>query len=440
MTTRTFRTANSDARRGVRVFTLVALVGCLAGQATGAARAEDVPIDGIAAVVNESVVLNSDVRAETAFVKTQAASNRQDLPSDDVLRTRVLERLVDQEIRRQRAASLGVSVDATAVNRAVESVARGNNMDALQFRQTLLQQGFDFEQFRRGIEQELLLQRLVERDVEPRVRVSAREIDDYVSALRDDANEQRRYRLRHILLAVAASASAEEVAATRARADGIVARLEAGDDFASVAAAESDDARALEGGDLGFRTLQEVPAFLREAIVKLEPGDISDVLRSSDGLHIIRIDERQDANGGQRAETRARHIFIASDAEDTADRLAKVRRRILSGESFASVAETTSEDPNSAPEGGELPWFSAGELPSEMERVAASLEPGQLSEPFRTQFGWHLLEVLERRVRDIDDEALRRQATNVLSRQRIEEETERWVRRLRDESFIEERS
>ena len=403
-------------------------------------HAADVELDGIAAVVNEGVVLASDVRAETDFLRAQADSNGQALPEDDVLRERVLERLIDQEIRRQRAARLGIVVDATSVNRAIERVARGNNMDALQFRRTLQAQGFDYERFRRSIEQELLLQRLVERDVEPRVRVSAREVDDYVDALGNDAAAQRRHRIRHLFVAVPASAPAGELAAASSRAEAIVARLRAGEDFAAVAAAESDGARALQGGDLGWRTRQEVPEFLRGALDRLEVGQISEPLRSSDGLHVIRVDEREDADAGQRRETRARHLFLASDAPDAESRLAAIRRRVVDGESFATLARELSDDPNSAPEGGELPWFAAGELPQEMERTAEGLAIGELSAPFRTQFGWHLMEVLERRTRDVDDAALERRAEEALRQRRLEQETERWVRQLRDESFVEVRA
>lgn len=412
----------------------------LAAALSAPATAADVELDGIAAVVNEGVVLASELRAETAFLRAQAASNRQALPDEEVLRERVLERLIDQEIRRQRAARLGIVVDATSVNRAIERVARGNNMDVLQFRRALQQQGFDYERFRRSIEQELLLQRLVQRDVESRVRVSAREIDDYVDALKNDVAGQRRHRLRHILVAVPSSAPADELAAARERAEAIVARLRAGEDFAAVAAAESDGARALSGGDLGWRTRQEVPEFLRGALDRLAVGEISEPLRSADGLHVIRVDERQDADAGRREETRVRHIFLAGDAPDAPERLAELRRRVLAGESFETLAREFSDDPNSAPEGGELPWFVAGELPPEMERVAAELAVGELSAPFRTQFGWHLMELLERRTRDVDDEALRRRAEAALREQRIERETERWIRQLRDESFIEQRT
>ena len=414
-------------------------VGAMALPAAPAA-AEDIPLDGIVAVVNEGVVLASEVRAETAFLKAQADSNRQALPEDEVLRARVLDRLIDQEIRRQRARDLGIVVDATAVNRAIERVARSNNMDVLQLRRALDAQGLDYERFRRNIEQELLLQRLVQRDVESRVRVSAREIDDYTEALGNDVAEQRRYRIRHILVAVPASAPSDELAEARERMADVLARLRGGEDFAAVAAATSDGSQALQGGDLGWRTRREVPPFLRETLTSLEPGELSEPLRSADGLHVIRVDDIRSGDGAQREETLARHVFIAGDSSDSAERLARARARIVAGEPFEAIARELSEDPNSAPEGGELPWFAEGELPAEMENVARALAEGELSEPFRTQFGWHVLEVLERRTRDIDEEALRQRAENALRQRRIEQETERWERQLRDESFVERRT
>ena len=428
----------SDGRWGRGPLAAAVLLAAAVGAMP--ASAEEVLLDGIAAVVNDGVVLASEVRAETAFLRAQAASNRQSLPDDEVLRERVLERLIDQEIRRQRARDLGIAVDSTSVNRAIERVARGNNMDVLQFRRTLAQQGFDYERFRRNIEQELLMQRLVRRDVESRVRVSAREIDDYVDALKSDGAEQRRYRIRHLLVAVPASADEETLAAARERIDAIDARLSAGEDFAALAAAESDGARALQGGDLGWRTLRELPPFLREPLRALEPGETSEPLRSADGLHLIRLDEREAGEAGTRRETRARHVFVAGDTPESAARAREIRRRIVRGEPFGDVARALSEDPNSAPEGGELPWFGSGELPPEMERSADALPIGELSAPFRTQFGWHVLEVLERREREVDDAALRRRAERALTERRVERETERWVRQLRDESFIERRA
>lgn len=402
--------------------------------------AQDVVLDQIRAVVNEGVILDSDIAFATEFYKQQAQSNRQALPPDEVLGERVLEQLIDQEIRRQHAKEIGVAVDPGTVNRAVEQIARNNNMDTLQFRQTIQQQGFNYNQFRQNIEQELLLQRLIERDVQARIRVSSQEIDDYVESARNDVADQRRYRIQHILVAVPPSASAQDNDAATVRAQAILERLRGGDDFSAIAAAESDGARALQGGDLGWRNLQEVPAFLAAALVTMDPGDISEPLRSANGLHVIQLSDRQSGDQTQQEETLARHIFIAGDGDDVEQELMEVREKLEKGISFELMAEEMSEDPNSASKGGELPWFTQGQMPDEMEEMAESLGINELSKPFRTQFGWHLLQVVDRRTSIVDEEALRQQATNALRERKVEQETERWSRQLRDESFVEIRS
>jgi len=407
---------------------------------SGATYAQDVVLDRIRAVVNEGVVLDSDIRSATLFFKQQAQSNRQALPPDDVLAERVLEQLINQEIRRQHAREIGVGVDPGSVNRAVESIASNNNMDTLQFRETLLQQGFDYELFRNNIEQELLLQRLIEREVQSRIRVSSQEIDDYVDAIKNDVADQQRYRVQHILLAVPPAATTEQLEEANVRAQDVLKTLDEGGVFAEVATALSDGARALQGGDLGWRVLQELPAFLANALRTMEPGDIDGPLRSNNGLHIIRLADRQSDDQTKLAETLARHIFIAGDDVDIETRLSAARQQLEAGASFQALAADISEDPNSVDNGGELPWFSEGQMPPAMEEMADSLEIGQISQPFRTQFGWHLLELMDRRSRDINDSALRDQANAALRQSKVEQETERWSRLLRDESFVEIRS
>ena len=348
--------------------------------------------------------------------------------------------MINQEIRRQHAKEIGVAIDPGSINRAVEQIARNNNMDTLQFRQTIQQQGFDYNQFRENIGQELLLQRLIERDVQARIRVSSQEIDDYVESVKNDVEDQRRYRIQHSLVAAPPSASEQENDAAIERAEGILQRLRNGDDFSAVAAAESDGARALQGGDLGWRTLQEVPAFIASALRNMNPGDISDPLKSPNGLHVIMLSDRQSGDQTQQAETLARHIFITGDEAGVEQRLNAARSRLQEGESFTAIAAEISQDPNSASTGGELPWFTQGQMPPAMEEMADSLAIDELSRPFRTQFGWHLLQVLERRTSSIDGDQLRQKASNALRQRKVEQETERWSRQLRDESFVEIRS
>ena len=400
-------------------------------------HAQDVVLDDIKAIVNDGVVLSSDLRSSLAFVKQQARSNGQSLPSDDALTKRVMQQLIDREIRRQHARNIGVAIDPSSVNRAIEQIARNNNMDTLQFRETLRNQGFNFDLFRDNIEQELLLQRLIERDVQARIRVSQIEIDDFVSSIKNDTESQQRYLLQHILIAAAPGSDADTLEDARARANDVLSQLQAGADFASVATAESDGARALKGGDLGWRTLQELPEFLAGPVATLAVGEITEPIRSANGLHIVQLNDRQSGKQNEQAETLVRHIFIPGEDRSIQTQLNQLRQRIIGGESFASIAREVSQDPNSAPNGGELPWFTQGQMPPVMEATADGLDKGQISEPFRTQFGWHLLELLDRRTRTIDDSALRQQAEAALRQRKVEQETQRWQQQLRDDSFIE---
>lgn len=419
-------------------FTYLSLLCCVAITSFSATRANaaDVVLDTIVAVVNEGVVLASELSSEVEFLRIQAEANNQSLPGGDVFTQRVLERLINKEIQRQHAGKVGIAVDASTVNQAIEQVANGNNMDTQTFRQTLISQGLDYNHYRESIEHELLLSRLVQRNVQSRIRISKQEVDDFV-ATANKGEQQQRYRVQHILFAVAPSAAQANVSEVQARATALLQKLRAGSDFSEAAAANSDGARALEGGDLGWRVLQELPDFLSTELVNMSVGDISEPLRSQNGFHIIKLSDKSDQSQEVQAETLARHIFITSESADGQKQLVQLKARILAGESFEALAREYSEDPNSAPAGGELPWFTQGQMPEEIEVAAQSLETGNLSEPFRTQYGWHLLEVLDRRQRDSTSESVRVQAEQSLRQRKIEQETARWVRELRDESFVE---
>jgi len=308
-------------------FTIICAVA-VASSVSSRVQAADVLLDSIVAVVNEGVVLASELNTEVAFLKLQARSNGQSLPDDAVFDKRVLERLINQEIQRQHATRLGLSVDAASVNQAIEQVAQGNNMNTQQFRQTITSQGLDYNHYRKSIEHELLLSRLVQRDVQSRIRISKQEIDDFVLASKN-GGQQERYRVQHILLAVAPSAPQADVSQVESRARTLLRNLRGGDDFASAAAANSDGARALEGGDLGWRVLQEMPDFLSQAIVEMSVGDISEPLRSQNGFHIVKLADKSSDSRELRAETLARHIFIGSDSEGGEQKLQEIRSRIL---------------------------------------------------------------------------------------------------------------
>ncbi|MFK7857325.1 MAG: peptidylprolyl isomerase [Granulosicoccus sp.] len=402
--------------------------------------AQDVELDRIRAVVNEGVVLDSDLKAAVAFYKQQAQSNSQSIPADDIINERLLDQLINQEVRRQHARQLGVSVDPGSVNRAIEQIARNNNMDTFRFRETIREQGIDYDEFRQNVEEELLLQRLIERDVQSRIRVSQQEIDDFVDAAKNDVAERQRYRISHILIAVPSTADDAQLAEATTRANAVLASLRAGENFAQVAAASSDGVRALDGGDLGWRTLQELPEFVATAVSEMRVDELAGPLRSENGLHVIQLADKQTGDLTTQAETLARHIFIAGEDASIEQTLAAARQEILGGTPFGALAASLSQDPNSADNDGELPWFTEGQMPPAMQRTADSLDVNEISQPFRTQFGWHLMQLLDRRVTRIDEQTLREQAANALRQRKVEQETERWSRQLRDESYVEIRS
>ena len=366
--------------------------------------AQDTELDRIRAVVNEAVVLDSDVTQALQFFKRQAQANNQNLPPDDVVEERLLDDLINREVFRQHARQLGVVVDVTSVNNALEQIAQNNNMDTQRFRQALREQGLHYDSFRNNIEQELLMQRLIERDVQSRIRVSQQEIDDFVEAAKNDVAERQRYRLSHILIAIPPASNDDVIEQATERANDVLERLRQGVEFAVVAAASSDGARALQGGDLGWRTLQELPEFIRPAIRDLDNGDLAGPLRSDNGLHVVQLVDRQSGDLTTQEETLARHIFIAGDGGDIQQTLLSARAQISAGTPFGDLAQSLSQDPNSSDNGGELPWFTQGQMPPAMEQVAQSLAIGAMSQPFRTQFGWHLMQILDRRVRDIDEQ------------------------------------
>ncbi len=441
MINKIIQNAISRMARTSKIFTsaiILAVVVLISMQSK--AFAQDVELDKILAVVNDGVVLDSELRAAIEFFKQQSAADSQNLPPENIIAERLLDQLIDREVLRQHARTIGVSVDPGSVNRALEQIASNNNMDALRFRETLRQQGFNFDMFRANIEQELLLQRLIERDVQNRIRVSQQEIDDFVDSLKSDSAENKQYRLGHILIAVPPGADGEQLAAATARAQTVLELLNAGEDFAQVAASSSDGGRALQGGDLGWRNLQELPEFLATEARDMELNEIAGPLRSNNGLHIVQLADLQSNDPTSRQETLARHIFISGNDAQVQQTLDNARAEIINGRAFGDVAKELSQDPNSADNGGELPWFTEDQMPPLLEQTAKTLEPNTISQPFRTQFGWHLLEVIDTRDRTINEQALRDEANNALRQRKLEQEIQTWSRQLRDESFVEVRS
>jgi len=404
------------------------------------ASAQDVVLDEIAVIVNNGVVLRSDIQQETQFLRRRAQSINQSVPDTEEMKEQIVERLIDREIQRQRARDAGISIDASTINRAIERVASENNMNTFEFREQLQKEGFDFQYYRDTLAHELLLQRLVQREVENSLNITEKEIDDYLANQEKVAPEVTRYRLQHILIAAPVSAPESQRELARQQARLVINRFSEGERFGTIAREVSDGPRAANGGDLGWREIEELPIFVTDNLPGLNRGDISDPIESENGYHVILVNDITGAETDEPGEDlRVRHIFIGTSPEDTTQEARRVltdlRERIISGESFSTLAEEFSEDQDSNKNGGELPWLRSGQMPRQMEVAGNDLPTGTISQPFRSQFGWHIMEVLERRASSGDRG--RTEATRAIRSQKFEREVDNWRRRLRDEAFVE---
>jgi peptidyl-prolyl cis-trans isomerase SurA len=358
----------------------------------------------------------------------------------------VLERLVLQEIQVQRATRLGVQVPDEMLNEALRDVARRNSIPFEQMPAALEQQGLDYATYREEMRREIMLTLLRQRDVYPRIYVSPRELEQALERDAGQAGVNTEYDVSHILLSLPESATAEEMAKVEELARDIRRRAAAGEDFGQLALAYSKAQSALERGKLGWRRLGQLPQFIADLVVGMQPGEVGDPVRTPTGFHLVRLDGTRGGDSGPVLveQIHARHILMrpneVQDDATTRQRLAAIRDRILAGEDFGALAGVTSEDPGSASRGGDLGWASPGTFDPEFESVLSGLEENGISEPFRTQFGWHIVQLLGKRTHDQSDELRRQRVLTALRESKVDEETELWLRRLRDEAYVEIRN
>jgi len=424
---------------------LLPLAVGIAGAQTRELATKGVLLDRIAAVVNDGVVLNSDLDQQIAEISERLRQQKLELPAQNVLRQQVLERLIVQEIEVQQADRAGIKVSDETLNSAMQDVAQRNGIALSQLPDALAQQGVDYGAYREAMRKELLLGMLRQRDVLQRISVTPREIDQFLEKQAKTPSGDREYNVSHILIAVTETASQEQIEAAAKKAQDIDKRAKAGEDFAKLAVANSNSQTALEGGALGWRKGSELPTFLTDLIMKLKPGQVSDPLRTPTGFHIIKLnDERSQQKKAIVDQVHVRHILMKTNAiEDDAtvrQKLSQLRDRILKGEDFAGLAATTSQDPGSQSQGGDLGWTSPGTFAPEFEKAIANLKDNEISEPFHTQFGWHIAQMLGHRRIDNTDEVRRHEASEAIRASKADEETELWLRRLRDEAYVEYKS
>ncbi len=412
---------------------------------SAAAQARTVEVDRIVAVVNNEVITALQLRERLEQAMRRLDRQGTELPPREVLERQMLERLIIERAQLQAARDGAIRVDEAMLERSIQRIAENNGLNLAGLREALARDGIPWKRFREEVRTELLLTRLREREVDSRIVVTVAEVDNF-SATTPDAFSGREYRLAHILLRAPEGASPEQIEALVARAEGVGQRLAAGEDFASVAAGVSDAPDAMNGGDLGWRSLDRLPALFAEVVGTLGPGEVSPILRSAAGLHIVKL---LDLRGGALAgadsveQTRASHILIRttevlSDSE-AENRLRGLYERIIHGNAdFAELARAHSAD-LSAAKGGELGWIYPGDTVPEFERAMNALAPGEVSEPVRSPFGWHLIKVHERRVQDVSEERKRAMARAALRERKAEDAFEDWVRQLRDSTYVEYR-
>ena len=428
----------------------IATLLCVIGNSSATAQNrtlsdKGVMLDRVAAVVNDGVVLRSELEEQMSLVSERLKAQGLEMPPVDVLRQQVLERLILQELQIQRAQRAGIRVNDENLNQALAEVAQRNNIGLAQLPAALAAQGIDYGAYRETVRREMTIQVLQQRDVIQRINVSPRELEQFLEKQKSRPSELNEYNLSHILIAVPQEATPQQLEDATRRAEDVVNRARAGEDFARLAVANSNSQTALEGGALGWRRGPEIPTVLADLVVGLKPGEVSAPLRTPSGYHIVRLNEVRGADQQVVIEqTRARHILLKpTEIQDDAtveQRLREVRERILKGEDFAVLAKTLSEDPGSGAEGGDLGWTAPGTFVPEFDAMLASLRENEISEPFRTQFGWHIVQLLGKRQYDSTDELRRQRAFLQLRGSKADEETELWLRRLRDEAYVDIKS
>lgn len=423
------------------MFVLLSLLLITPAQSSRAAFEAPVEeLDRIVAVVNDDVIVLSELENRIRSIKAHLRQNGTPVPPRAVLQKQVLERLILDRLQRQMAEQLGIRVDDESLNRTLQTMAERNGLGLRQFRDVLEKDGYNFAKFREQVRDEMLISQVQQRQVENRIHVSEREIDSFLATRAKQGNPEHQYRLGHILIAVSETASTAQIAAARERANEVLKRLRDGASFATQAVAVSDGQQGLQGGDLGWRKGVELPTLFADTVRAMEVGDIHGPLRSPSGFHIVTLVDKRGDGRHIVTQTHTRHILIRTD-ELTSDakaetQLSQLKERIEQGEDFAVLARSHSDDPSSAGKGGDLGWVSGGDMVPAFEEVMDNLDAGQISDPFRTPFGWHIVEVLDRRKHDETESVRRAKAKEQIRQRKQEEELQNWVRQLRDEAYV----
>ncbi len=400
-------------------------------------------LDSIVAVVDDDVITRSELDARLDTLIDQLRQKGQQLPPMDVLQRQMLDRMILETLQLAQAKQIGIKVDDEDLNRIIERIAKSNNLSLLQFREALAGEGIEFANFREEIRNEVTITRLRNNQVIKRINISPQEIDNLVESMRRNKTENEELHLQHILIALPSDSSPEQVEQGQRKVAQLLAELKAGADFGNLAISYSAGPQALEGGDLGWRRLAQLPVDFAEAIKELGAGEVSAPIRSASGFHLIRVADKRGADRNIIRQVNARHILIRTSAlvsdSEAQQRLARLRERILGGEEFGTLAKAHSEDTGSAVKGGELGWANPAIYVEAFKETINNSQIGEISAPFKSQFGWHILQVQAWRDYDNTAERERTQAAEALQERKTEVDSAAWRRRLRDEAYIEVR-
>ncbi len=408
-------------------------------------------LDGIAAIVEEGVVLKSELNQRIELVvqnlrrqqAEQPPEQRRQLPPMAIIEQQVLDQLILKEVQLQRASRIGITVSDDLLNQALSSVAQNLGLTLDELPTALAAENIDYTMYREDSRQDLILEQLQQRDVISRITITPRELEQCLSRSALNEADAYDYNISHILISVPAASTQADIDVARKRIDEIRARLDAGEDFGRLAVATSSAQTALDGGNLGWRKGSQLPTLFAPIVVKMKPGEYSQPIQSGSGFQLVKLNDMRGAERSLVDQLHVRHILLPKteilDDAATRQKLLGIRQQILGGDDFAAIAESVSEDAQSASEGGDLGWVSPGDTVPEFEQMLATLPMRTLSEPFQTRFGWHIAEVLERRSYDTTDEVKQQQCAREVRASKAEEERELWLRRLRDQAFVDVR-
>ena len=397
-------------------------------------------LDRIAAVVNDGVIMESELNQRVDSIEFQLRMEGQRVPPRNILREQLIERMVVEEIQMQLAERGGIRIDDSSLNQAISGIARQNDLTLDQMAAAMREDGLSWAEFREQIRREMTMNQLHQRQVGPRVRITDREVERFLSSEFGRQLFESEFRLGHILISTPDGATPVEIDQAREKAEALVARVRAGESFRELAVSHSDGQQALEGGDLGWRPAARLPTLFSENAANLQPGEVSNPLRAPNGFHILLMIDRRGGATQLIEQYQVRHILVSPGtlrSQGESERLARrLRQRIEEGESMATLAREHSDDPGSARDGGMLGWVSPGEMVDAFEHVMLRTPENELSEAFQTQFGWHVLRVEDTRTADVSEDFRQLRARQALHQRRFDEELQQWIREKRNESYV----